>query len=391
MGATVVVEDQDRKNKLINTMANVEYHPAVLEREHVKLERYTKLPIAKISAFGVAFEPLAVAFQQAMGGNGASGLYWVNTKGGSLVNFADGSGFTGAISQGNNQVGGGMAKLNRLAFNPTMLFMAAALASIDKKLDSIQEAQKEILEFLKEKEKAKLRGNLNFLSDVLNNYKYNWANEKYKNGNHIKVLDIKQDAEQSILFYREQIEKKVTRKSLLHSDKDVKDKLMDIQAEFKEYQLALYLYAFASFLEVMLLGNFDSSYLDGVARKINDYAFRYRELYTQCYDQIESYAKSSIQAQLLSGLANINKVAGEVVAKIPIVSKSQIDETLIETSSRLGDYGSKRAEQAMGALVAHQSSAVHLFVENIDTVNRLYNQPMDLLFDNENIYFGLSE
>jgi hypothetical protein len=52
--------------------------------------------------------------------------------------------------------------------------------SIDRKLDSIQETQQEILEFLEQKEKSRLKGNLNVLADVLNNYKYNWNNEKYK-------------------------------------------------------------------------------------------------------------------------------------------------------------------------------------------------------------------
>lgn len=385
------MENQDRKNEILKAVANTEYHLTALEKENIELEKLTKVPIVEILAMGVAFKPLAAIYQQLVGGGGGSGLYWVSTKGGRLVKFTDGSGYTGAIMQSENQVGGGMARLHKLPCDPTMLFMAAVMIAIDKKLDKILETQKEILAYLEQKEKAKLRGNLSFLSDVLNNYKYNWDNEKYKNSNHIKVLDIKQAAEQSILFYREQIEKKIKSKTTLHRDKDVKDKLAAVQAEFKEYQLALYLYAFSSFLEVMLLENFESSYLDAIAHKIEDYAFHYRETYTQSYEQVEKYAKSSIQTHLLNGLASINTVAGEAVAKIPVVSKSQIDETLIETGSRLKNFSSKRTEQAMEKLLAHQSSAVHLFVENINTINKLYNQPMDVIFDSENIYFVFPE
>ena len=61
-----------------------------------------------------------------------------------------------------------------MPYNPTMLFMAAALMSIDKKLDIIQETQQEILSFLENKEKANLKASLDTLSDILNNYKYNW-------------------------------------------------------------------------------------------------------------------------------------------------------------------------------------------------------------------------
>lgn len=92
-----------------------------------------------------------------------------------------------------------------------MLFMAAALANIDRKLDTIKEMQQEMLEFLAQKEKAELKGNLIFLYDIFDNYKYNWNNEMYKNSNHTMVLTIKKEAEAKIIFYREQIIGKVNK------------------------------------------------------------------------------------------------------------------------------------------------------------------------------------
>jgi len=87
----------------------------------------------------------------------------------------------------------------------------------------------------------------------------------------------------------------------------------------------------------------------------------------------------------------MNRVAGTAMAKVPVVNRSQIDETLIETSNRLGKFSSKMTERTMGSFVNNQSSSVQPFVENIKTVNRLYNQPLELLFDQENIYFSLAE
>jgi len=188
-----------------------------------------------------------------------------------------------------------------------------------------------------------------------------------------------------------QIDKKVKKQTFLHIDRDVKEKLDRIQSEFKEYQLALYLYAFSSFLEVMLLENFETAYLESVSGKIENYAFSYRELYSECYKQIEGYSTSTVQSYLLGGFASINKAAGEAISKIPVVNKSQLDETLIEAGNRLGKYNSKKTMQTMERLVNHQSAAVHIFINNINTINSLYNQPMDLLFDKENIYLGLPE
>lgn len=382
----------ERRNEIVKAITDLEYYPTIVE-EQAHVSKHIKVSLSKVPALGTAFEPLAAALQNVINGGGAtSGLYKVTIpKGGHLAEFQNGSGYLGSVLKENGAVGGGQAVLNPLVCNPTMLFMAAALANIDNKLDAIQEMQQELFDFLVQKERSELKGDLNFLADTLNNYKYNWNNEKYKNSNHIKVLDIKQVTERKIDFYREQIRLKINKKSFFHSDQEVKKQLGKIQSEFKDYQLALYLYSFSSFLEVMLLENFDSAYLDGIAKKIEDYSFKYREFYTNCYDQIEGYAKSSIQSNMLNGLASVNRIAGKAIAKIPVVSKSQIDETLIETGDKLGKISSKRIEQTMKQLIEKQSSCVRPFIENINEVNKLYNHPIELLFDKENLYIGLTK
>ena len=141
----------------------------------------------------------------------------------------------------------------------------------------------------------------------------------------------------------------------------------------------------------MLLENFEAAFLDRIAGKIEDYSFKYRELYTKCYDQIEDYSKSSIQSHLLHGLSLASKATGKVIRKAPVISKSQIDETLIETGDKIGDFSLKRTVKTMRTLVDKQSSYVTPFVENIKTVNRLFNRPLEIVFDHENLYLETAE
>ncbi|MBC3803342.1 hypothetical protein GH808_02655 [Acetobacterium fimetarium] len=403
------MEENNKKNEIVKAMMNVEYYPAVLKDE-VALEKCTKLPLTSIAALGAAFATLPAAFRtvtQTIETGGMEGYYnAIFPQGvvGELVKAKDGTGFRGLIQGANGQfagqpvfvpaTGNTVTMSTRIPFDPLPLVIAVALISIEKKLDDILETQQEIFEFLKQKEKSKLRGNLNILEDVLNNYKYNWDNEKYKTSKHMQVQEIKREAEHSIIFYRERVVKKMNTKInnpfFIHHDLDVKGKLEEVRVELKEYQLALYLYAFSTFLEVMLLENFDSAYLDSTAHKIEDYSYQYREIYTKCYNQIEEYANTSINSYLLNGLATINKFAGDAVAMIPVVSDSQIDETLIEASNQMEKFHSKKTEQTMKQFESNQSSCVRPFVENISTVSRLYNQPMELLFDQENIYLSLS-
>ena len=383
--------EENRKNEVVKKMMDMEFYPQIVD-EQSDISTHEILPFTKLATLGVAFEPLSQAFKYVTsGGKFTGGTCKVTIpKGTHLTEFIDGSGYMGAARDASNNLVS-QARINPLVCDPMMLCMAVALANIDKKLDSIQEMQQELLEFLVEKERSEMQGDLNFLSDVLNNYKYNWNNEKYKNSNHIKVLDIKQSAERKIDFYRKQITKKLDKKSFLHSDQEVKKQLQKVQSDFKDYQLSLYLYSFASFLEVMLLENFDEAYLNSITQKIEGYSFQYRELYTRSYEQIELKAKSSLQSNLLGGAAFVNKTVGKTLAKIPVLNRSQIDETLIESGSKLGRYKSKRTEQTLEQLLNMQDSYVQPFIDNVKTVNRLYNEPIELLFDQENLYLSTNE
>ena len=296
--------------------------------------------------------------------------------------------FIGNLKAANGGVGGGLARLTQVPIDPTMLCMAVAIMAIEKKLDAIHEAQKEILAFLEMKEEAKLKGNLNALADVLNNYKFNWDNDKYKDHKHILVQDIKREAEQSIILYREQLTKELSKKTLLHSGQKVKVTLSKTIARLNDYQLALYTFSFSSFLEIMLLENFDTNYLNSIASKIQEYSSDYTALYTKCAEKIEKDSKTSPEGYALKGLSKLSNGAGKIVEKIPVISKSQLDENLLKAGGILQDADTNRTQNVMQILVDSQTDYISSFVENIHTIDNLYNKSMQLMFDSENIYIA---
>lgn len=150
----------------------------------------------------------------------------------------------------------------------------------------------------------------------------------------------------------------------------------------------MYLYGFGYLLEILFQENFDTAYLESVSRKVEDMSFKYRELYSLAYEQIEGYTKQTLQSKLVGGLSVMNRVAGETIAKIPVISKSQLDETLIEAGEKLDSYKKQRVTTTMHRLVERQSICIRPFIDNIDMVNRMYNQPMTLIFNEENLYLA---
>ena len=383
----VIKKDNERDNRIIAMMNDASLCP-VLEESKVGVSDYTKLPMSRLAALGTAFEPLAAAVQTAVSGAGGSGLYYVDTAGKTMFQMNGTNNFIGSLKTVGGMVGGGQVQMIPFACDPTMLFMAAALANIDKKLDTIKEMQQEMMDFLIRKEKSELKGNLNFLYDVFNNYKYNWDNDRYKSSNHTMVLHVRKEAEAKIILYREQIIAKVNKKSLIHSDKMVDKQLQAVQDQFKDYQLALYMLAFSSFLDVMLLGNYNKEYLSGISAKLDDYSIKYKELYTQCYEEIFEYSSSSVESSIQKKISKTTSAVGKFAEKIPVIEKTQIDETLIARGDKLDDKVTEKVHGQMKQLIEQQGNFVRPFIDNIDAINRLNNDPVQLVVDKDNLYIA---
>lgn len=391
------MDETTKKNAIIRAMAEIECCPVT--KENVEISEYTKVPLGQLSVLGATFASIAPAFQGAIQNASSSGV------GEKLYRMVIPNGAHGKVNSVGNITNAGGKIVGRARFveagasaaetvariDPTVMLMAVAISAVTKKLDRLEEVQKDIIEFLQLKEKAVLKGNIAVLQEVLDEYKYNWDNEKYKTNKHIQIQEIKRDAEQSIIFCRERIEKKVARKSFLHSDRNVRSKIQNVQYEFKDYELAMYIFAFSSFMEVMLLENFDSGYLSSVTKKIELYAGEYRELHQKCYELIECDSKTSIQAYVLKGVAGLNKALGKGIEKIPKISDGQVDEALIGAGEKVDGFSERRTESTMELFEMGECSCVRPFVDNINAVNTIYNEPLELLFDKDNVYFRLPE
>ena len=269
--------------------------------------------------------------------------------------------------------------------------IAAGITAMSKKLDSIEESQKNILNFLEKDKEAKLKGNLNFLLNVFNSYKLNWNNATFRASQHIKTQDIKQESDQNIAFYNSMINDALKKKKILISKLDVKKNMQKIITYFSNYRLAIYLYAFASYLEIILLENFDANFLNSISSKIQDESFKYVDLYTKAYTMLETMASSSLESAAIKGVAIASQGLGKAIERIPLVERGQLDENLIAASRKLEEYKVESVDDLLAALRFMSNCQVKQFVELIEAVNELHNEEPTILVDNnENVYVQLA-
>lgn len=146
------------------------------------------------------------------------------------------------------------------------------------------------------------------------------------------------------------------------------------------------MYSYSSFLEVLLLENFSTEYLKSVNNKILDYSSNYRELYTDIYDKMENSSKSTIDSYVLKGLSSASKGLGKFIGSIPIVGEGPVDEGLIDVSNKLDKYKDSLVDKTMKEFIVNINGFVLPFVDNIKMLNQIYNEPINMVFDTDNIY-----
>lgn len=363
----------------------------IFEEDELKYNDVQKLPLSDFMALGVAFQPITSMIQTAITGEGGSGIYYVNTMGKKMFTKNGTNNFIGALKNAAGKVGGGQAQLTQLPCDPTMLCLAAALVNIEKKLDEIKAMQQDIMDYLKEKEKAALKSRYQILSETMEGYKYNVDNKEFKQSHHVQILEIKTKSAESMDFHKNSIEKIFQKKKGIHLNRDVKKELDSLVENFRNYQMSLYTYAYAYYLDVLLGENYNTEYLNLVLSNINKYSISYKNLYTDCYDLIEHYSKTSIESEMLDGISGFSKFMGEKIAQVPIINKTQIDENLVMAGDKLKEFNKDKINKALEELIRKNNSMVYPFVENIKILDSLHNKETIYIFDEKNVYIKQCE
>ena len=367
----------------------------------INLDNCTRIPFGAVAALGTGFAqmiPSLRAVAQTVTVDGM-GYIPINNYGGEMLKaFSKKTPeiFAGAFKRNGQSVMAQFVKAGpqtvttsmTMPINPTMLIMAAMLVNIEKKLDKIQDTQESILSFLEQDKQAEMQADLNVLTDVLEGYKHNWDNEQYKTNHHIKILDIKQTAEKNIVFYQTQIATAIKKLPAIHVEQAVSSGVKKLTDLFRNYRMALYLFGFSSFLEVMLLENFREDYLNQVADKVQQYNEHYQNQFSKCRDMIKLYSSASVEKQVLGGIGNVSKTLGKLIASSPVLSKGPVDEWLQDSGEKLLKGKEAGAERTAATFDVEANIGNEMFISSIRSVETICNHTTDVLFDGDAIYLA---
>lgn len=385
----------DKNIELIFGLINKEYVQPIF-KDNVDLSSTTKFPISEIISLGVSFAPMvslmtstSAASAEIISKLGVDTVYQSFDKVGVAMNlpykFKDTNFRMGSYIDTSGKTAQSRLKpisiqeltKNTMTFDPMTSIMAAELMYIAKEVNNIKKQQQNMFEYIQIEKRSEIEGNLLFLSKVLNDYKYNYDNKTYKTSMHIKVLDIKQEAEQTINFCRKTITKFL--------DKN-RDDYNSLNFEVQNYKISLFAYAFSSLIETIVLENFDEKYLSKIIDRLENMSYEYKSIYTCCYDYLQCKTEKSISSTILRIAAKTSGKLGNAIAKTKIADKTLIDETLLGGESKINNFRNAAIDKILNSFVNYKEDNVLMFINMIKQLALICNKNNILLFDKKYLY-----
>ena len=275
-----------------------------------------------------------------------------------------------------------------IPINPATMMMAFALHSIEQQISEVIEIEKQILSFLEKDKESEIEADLKTLTTIIKEYKFNWDKEQYVASHHKLALDIKRTAEKNMIFYQKQIPEIMKSKQLLVASKAVNSTEKNLEKNFKYYRLSLYIYSLASFLEVMLLGNFQEEYILQVKGMVEKYSEEYKQMYSLSHVYIDKISNKSVESNVVKGIGTAGEAIGGLIGKIPLVKEGVVDEWLVESGKNLKQTSQNMKDKAGKRFEIIEDAGTETFVMRFEEMNRIYNQTRSIYFDSEKIYLA---
>ncbi len=269
------------------------------------------------------------------------------------------------------------ARLTQVAPDPTQMFIAMALVSIQSKLNEISETQREILNFMFDKEEAKLAGNLKVLNQTVDDYKYNSDDISYKKHMLSHVGNIRREASQSEELYKKQVFQILLSDKTFHTVGKANDLVNKLRKYLQNYHLAFYIRTYTEFLEIFLIGNFSEENLIHIRDRFIAEKEAYDKQYLECCKWTKNYLESAFGQSFSPILNDIDELYAKAFSHVP----GHLDRFFKADASK---YVS--TDTQIKKLSVYKKSGTAPFIDSINRIKRLQNDPVELYIKDKEVY-----
>jgi hypothetical protein len=330
----------------------------------------------KLSDIGTLSELVKAGIQTAgnMAGKGGTGLYYVNTYGGKLCFSSTKNAYIGATFLKNGDLA--QAALNPVVFNPIDLCSSISNIALQMKLNEISKKIDKVLKCFEENDKASLKGGLKKLIDIMQKYEDRKNDETLINNDVSRVYKYSDLADDIKIKYIDKIQDMLNNPSKW-SNKKAFD---DMKKYFNIVWQSMTLQGLAVYMVTILERKFDDKYLQKVKNNLQN---EYDEV-LNLYDKCISFIKEHIDKDWYEKLGDFLDFSSE---QIFILSDGLIGKGIAKAIELTHKNIRNNEREKYYEYFDDKGRPSHFeYVDKIDNLNEFYNQPINLLVDNEYLY-----
>ena len=355
---------------------------ALMKVEKVELipETHREIPDSDFSSLGAAGSAFR-QFAQSIGRPGGEGIYRLTFPHGfsdmTLSKFKNENAYMGSgLVEGSFK----QARLNQISADPTQMFIAMALMSIQSKLNEIGEMQREMFDFMLDVEETKLTANLNTLNKMIDDYKLNSANQVFINQLLAQVGNIKREVSHGEELYKKQIEKIIATEDTLHVVSSANDLVNKLRRNLRDYHLAYYVRSYAEFVEVFLIRNFTEENLKHIRERFISEKDAYDEVYSESYKWSEKYLRSAIGQKVAAPvLKGIDEVYEKGLSHLPF----HLDRFFKADADKYVPI-----ETQLEQISKDEDSGTEAFADSIKQMEFIQKEPVEMYLEGEKVYIA---
>lgn len=360
----------------ITEKSDVSEAEIIEQSDDVDLSAYHTVHISDLASLGLVGENLSDFINMNIK-PGGEGLY--------MVRFPEG--FNGTLSHfkhENAYMGSGIkdrrmaqARLTQVPFDPMKMFVAIAFLNIQQKLNEISETQHEILEFLQAEKESELSGAIVSINEIFQDLPLNWDKKDFISQKISVVGDIKREIQNNVSLYYRQIHATMDTLNLPHVVAVANKKISKLLRDVRNYHNSVYILAYATYIETILLGNFNKDNLQNIVGRLDSYKDKYDHTIDKCHKWISGYLGSSVDYKVAPGLKALDDGFATLLKRAPF----DFDKLYSADSEQYVDVKTQTKR-----LDSISSGSISKFAESVKQIDYIHNDLSEIYVDADNIY-----
>ena len=314
---------------------------------------------------------------------------------GELQKVADQSGlFRGnVVARGSNNSIVEVAKLEQLSMAPQLassIFSVMSivtgqyyLSQITTNLKLIDEELKSVQKFLQDDKRSQLESSEEYLKGLQSNYYSLLANNLLRQSSLTTIQRIKLDANSNIILAKKHINDLKGLNAKQDKAADIQNNIQNMNYYISEYWYSLYIYCYASCMEIAISQNADKKYIENIKDDISKKCYGYKKDYDLWNKTLIGYIEEAHAFQDNELIKALEK-SPLLIGSLPVAGVAHLADYL-DTKKKSHQKAQATAELAQN-YPQENWTPLEMKMNEVSLLDSLYGDRLELVVDHGELY-----